>query len=189
MPRAGLTPDSVVACAGELADRDGYDSLSLAAVAARLGVRLPSLYKHVSGLSDVQRRVALEGLRGLDAAVRGAAVGRAGGDALRAVGAAYRTYAHQHPGHYVATLRAPGPDDEAARALAGGLTELMLAVMRGYGIDGDDAVHAVRFVRAALHGFVALEHAGGFGLPYDVDASFDGLLGRLDVALRASASP
>ncbi len=44
MPRAGLTPDTVAACAGDLADRDGYDRLSLAAVAAQLGVRLPSLY-------------------------------------------------------------------------------------------------------------------------------------------------
>jgi AcrR family transcriptional regulator len=184
MPRVGLTPDAVAACAGELADRNGYDQLSLAAVAAELGVRLPSLYKHVGGLADVQHRVALAGLRGLDDAMRSAAVGRSGPEALTAVGRAYRAYAHQRPGHYVATLRAPSPGDEEASRLAQGLTELMLAVMRGYGLDGDAAVHAVRFARAALHGFVALEQAGGFGLPQDVDQSFDELLRRLDAGLR-----
>lgn len=190
MPRAGLTPDVVVARAAELADRDGYDALNLATLAAQLGVRVPSLYKHVAGLGDLQRRVALAGLHGLDAALRDAAVGRAGSEALHAVAHAYRRYAADFPGRYTAALRAPDPDDEQARAVAGGLTELMLAVLRGYGLQGDDAVHAVRGVRSALHGFASLEHAGGFGLPYDLDASFEHLLATLDRGLRrAQAFP
>ncbi len=188
MPRAGLTPTVLVAHAGDLADRDGYDSLTLATLAGRLGVRVPSLYKHVASLADLRRRLALHSLQGLDEALRGAAVGRAGGDALRAVAHAYRRYALEHPGRYTAGLRAPGPDDEEARALAGGLIDLMLAVVRGYGLHGDAAVHAVRSVRAALHGFSSLEHAGGFGLPYDVDTSFTHLVTTLDTGLRHSAA-
>jgi len=38
--------------------------------------------------------------------------------------------------------------------------------------------NAIRFVRAALHGFVSLEapSTGGFALPVDVDRSFDRLV-------------
>lgn len=184
MPRAGLTPERVVACAGDLVDRSGYDALSLADLADQLGIRAPSLYKHVTGLGDLRRRVALDGLRGLEAALRDAAVGRAGVEALRGVGAAYRGYARTHPGRYAAGLRAPAPDDAEAGAVADRLIHLMVAVVGAYGLEGEDAVHAVRGVRAALHGFVALEQAGGFGLPYDLDASFERLVATLDAGLR-----
>ena len=59
----------------------------------------------------------------------------------------------------------------------------MLAVLRGYGLDEDGTVHATRAVRSALHGFVSLEAAGGFGLPQDVDASYDRLVDLLDAGL------
>lgn len=185
MPRAGLTPDLVISHAGELADRDGYDALTLATLAGRLGVKVPSLYKHVTSLADLQRRLRLAGLRGLDEVLRDAAVGRARTEALLAIGQAYRRYAREHPGHYAAGLRAPdAADDEQVAPVAARLTELVLAVVRGYGLEGDDALHAVRGVRAALHGFVALEQAGGFGMPQDVDTSFAHLLATLDRGLQ-----
>jgi Tetracyclin repressor-like, C-terminal domain len=60
---------------------------------------------------------------------------------------------------------------------------VVLAVLRGYGIEGDDALHATRAVRSALHGFVAVETAGGFGLPLDIDESFDRLVSLIDAGL------
>ncbi|MEV1143797.1 TetR family transcriptional regulator, partial [Micromonospora sp. NPDC049799] len=56
MPRAGLTPQTVVRAAADLADEVGLDRLTLAAVAARLGVALPSLYKHVRGADALHHR-------------------------------------------------------------------------------------------------------------------------------------
>ena len=50
-------------------------------------------------------------------------------------------------------------------------------------MDGSDAVDATRTLRASLHGFVALEASDGFGLPQDVDRSFDRLVDALDRAL------
>jgi AcrR family transcriptional regulator len=52
-------------------------------------------------------------------------------------------------------------------------------VLRGWDLEGDDAIHAVRVVRSALHGFVALELSGGFGLPLDLDDSYERLVGVL----------
>jgi AcrR family transcriptional regulator len=188
MPRAGLTPTLVVARAGDLADLHGYDALNLAALAEQLGVRVPSLYKHITSLGDLQRRLAIDGMRGLDEALRAAAVGRAGPDALHAVAHAYRRYAHAHPGRYTAAVRAPAPDDQEAQIVATGLTDLMVAIMRGYQLEGDAALHAVRAARAALHGFTALEQAAGFGMPYDIDTSFDHLVTLLDAGLRHHAA-
>jgi AcrR family transcriptional regulator len=188
-PRPRLTPDRVVAEAAALADERGIQALSLAPLAERLGVRVPSLYKHVDGLDDLHRRLALAGLRGLGEALGAATVGRSGGDALHACAAAWRAYAKAHPGRYGAIQRAPDPADAELVELAGRLTGLVYAILRGYGLDEDETVHATRAVRSALHGFVTLETAGGFGLPQDVDESYARLVDLLDSGLgRGSGS-
>jgi AcrR family transcriptional regulator len=181
--RAGLTPDRVVAEAAALADERGIQALSLALLAERLGVRVPSLYKHVRGLDDLHRRLALAGLRGLAEVLGTATVGWSGRDALLACATAWRAYAKAHPGRYGAIQRAPDPDDAELFAAAGRLIELVYAILRGYGLDDEQTVHATRAVRSALHGFVTLEAAGGFGLPQDVDESYTRLVDLLDSGL------
>ena len=103
------------------------------------------------------------GARQLAGALHVAAAGRARSDGLRAVAKAYREYAHAHPGTYAAMQIASDSDEfEAAGAEVVGL---IVAVLRGYGLEGEPAIHAVRAIRSALHGFVTLEREGGFGLP------------------------
>ena len=184
MPRAGLSTAAVVAAAADIADAEGLDRLTLARVAAAAGVRTPSLYNHVESLDDVRRRVALLALRDLADALRDAAVGRAGDDALVAMADAYRAYARRHPGRYAATQRAPAEGDEEMRAAAKGAVDVVLAILRGYGLEGDDAIHAARAVRSALHGFVALETGGGFGIPVDLDESYARMVRALARGLR-----
>ena len=189
MPRAGLSRAVVVDVGARLADEAGLDRLTLAGVAAQVGVRLPSLYKHVGGLEDLQRGVAVLALRELAERLSAAAVGRAGSDALRALAEAYRRYAQERPGRYAATLRAPASDGDEHTQAADVVVEIVFAVLRGYGLAGDDLVHATRILRSSLHGFVALEAAGGFGLPDSVDETFARLVDGLDAALRAQATP
>jgi AcrR family transcriptional regulator len=183
VPRAGLNRPAVVAAAAALADEVGWEQLTLAGLAARLGVRLPSLYKHIDSLDGLRRDIAVLALGELGAAMGGAAVGRGGGDALRAVAAAYRAYAHEHPGRYAATVRAPAPDDAEHTAVADAVLRTVFAVLAGYRLTGDDAVDATRALRAALHGFVVLEAGGGFGMPVDVDRSYARLVDGLDATL------
>jgi AcrR family transcriptional regulator len=183
MPRAGLSAQVVVSEAARLADEVGYDQVTLAAVAERFAVAVPSLYKHVPGIEALQQQVAVQAVSELGAAVAAAAVGRARGDALRAMANAYRAYARQHPGRYAATLRAPRPGDTAHEAASAALLETVFAVLAGYALSGGDAVDATRAIRAALHGFTSLEAAGGFGMPRAVDRSFARLVDALDTAL------
>ncbi len=183
MPRARLDPEGVVSAAARLADADGLEAVSVARLAAELGVQPPSLYAHVAGLDDLRRRLAIRGTRELAVVLQSAAAGRARGDALRAVADAYRAYAVRHSGTYAALQRAPSESDVEAVTAATQLVDLVLAVLRGYGLERDDAVHAARIVRSALHGFVALELAGGFAIPLDLDESFSRLIDVLDRGL------
>jgi hypothetical protein len=80
-------------------------------------------------------------------------------------------------------LRAPSSDDQESAAAAGQLLDVVYAVLEGYGIEGDDAVDATRTLRALLHGYVALEAAGGFGIARDVRESFDRAIEAFDATL------
>jgi AcrR family transcriptional regulator len=171
----------VIAAAVALADGAGPDGLTLAALAARLGVQVPSLYKHVDGLDDVRRGVALAGLRDLAAAMTPA-------KDLHAMSRAYRAFARAHPGRYAGTLRAVPADDPEAVAAATTLLAIVDRVLAERGLAGDRAEDVARLLRATLHGFVALEAAGGFGMPRDLEASFDRAVDALDVGLRAMAA-
>ena len=107
MPRVGLSRPVVVAEAARLADETGWSHLTVAALAKRFGVKLPSLYKHIDSLEGLRREVGALALRELGGELQAAAVGRSGSDALRAMASAYRAYARAHPGRYAATLAAP----------------------------------------------------------------------------------
>lgn len=181
MPRAGLDAEAVVAAAAGLADEDGLAELTLARLAAALGIRTPSLYAHVDGLGDLRSRLGARGAREMASALQAAAAGRSGADALRAVATAYRAYAHEHPGTYAAAQIAS--DREENRAAGGAVVGVLLAVLEGYRITGDAAIHAVRAVRSALHGFVSLEREGGFGMPLSLDESFVTLVEMIDAGL------
>ena len=171
-----------------VADDVGFDRLSLAAVAERVGVRLPSLYKHLESLDGLRRDVAVRAIGELGAVLTGAVTDRTGRDALGPLARAYRDYARRHPGRYAATVRAPLPGDEGHARASEAVLQVVFEMLAGYGLDGDDAVDGARSLRAALHGFVVLETSGGFGLPRDVDRSFDRLVLALDDALRGWAT-
>ncbi len=192
--RPGVTRERLVERAAEILDREGPSALSLAALAQALGVRTPSLYNHIDGLGDLRGALRFRGLEALEQGLQRAAVGRSGRDALVALAQAYRAFAHRHPGLYALTLSAAGDastsarDRQAAAAAAERLVQVVVSVLQGYALEGDEALHATRALRSSLHGFVALESAGGFGLPLDLDVSFERLIAMHHAALAGAAS-
>jgi AcrR family transcriptional regulator len=184
--RAGLTPGRIVDEAGALADEVGLSQLSFAALAARLGVKVPSLYKHVTGLDAVRQAMSVTAKSELAEQLARAASGRARHDALHALADAYRGWAAEHPGRYESTLRAPLPDDPADVAASGRAIEVIFDALRGYGLAEDRLVDTTRMLRASLHGFVALEAAGGFALPVDVDRSFTRMVSAIAGSIAGS---
>jgi AcrR family transcriptional regulator len=179
----GLTRAHVIAVAANLADEVGLAALTLAQVATRVGVKLPSLYNHVDGLPGLQRDIATLAVGELTTVITRAAVGLARDEAVQAVARAYRAYVLAHPGRYAATVRAPNPADSELVARSRGLVEVVAAVLAPYGLADDDAIHAVRGLRSLCHGFASLEAAGGFGLALDRDESFRRLVTAYCVGL------
>lgn len=177
MPRAGLSRDAVIAIAVDLVDADPAAPLTLAAVAVRAGVAVPSLYKHIRSLDELRDGVAVVAVESLADAVEPAVASLMGERALHAAARSIREFARAHPGLYAAGQPAPGrqasPELEAAAVRAVGD---IAGVVAQAGVPAPRTVDAVRILRSAVHGFVQLEAAGGFGLPDDVDASFERLL-------------
>jgi AcrR family transcriptional regulator len=182
VPRAGLSRAAVTQAALELIDQHGPDELTLAKVAEHTGVAAPSLYKHLRNLADLQNQVAVRVVSELTDHVTAAIMGRGGDEALRAAMWAYRQYVIEHPNRYAAVPQAPSSDPELAAAM-GRWLEVVLAVLRGYGLDGSAAIHAARCFRATAHGFASLQAAGGFLLPEDLDTTYDHLVGMITTGI------
>jgi AcrR family transcriptional regulator len=185
MPRAGLTRERVIERAATVADEVGLEHLTLAAVARRCGVSLPGLYKHVEGLEEVKREIGLRAVRELTGILAAAAVGVSGHEALTEFARAYRAYARMHPGYYGAILHAPAPDDAEYLEVAANAVTVIASALKGYHLKDAALIHAVRMLRAAFHGIVSLETAGGFGLPESVDDTYAHFVDALDTAFRS----
>lgn len=175
--RRRLNRSKVVEKAVEMADAAGAaEAVTLTALAAALDIRVPSLYNHVDSLADLNQAMAVYGARELIAALRRAAAGKVGREALLSMGGAYRGFARRHPGIYPLTIRAPEPDEAVLTGLAQELLQMLLLILASLGIQGDDAYHAIRGFRSVLHGFVGLESAEGFKMPLDKEESFHRLV-------------
>ncbi|TFC29192.1 TetR/AcrR family transcriptional regulator [Cryobacterium sp. TMT2-18-3] len=185
MPRAGLDADIVTRAGAALADEIGLANLSMNVIAKRLGVKAPSLYKHVDSLSSLIHRIAILATTELGDAIRDATQGRAGGDALAAAAHALRSFVEGHPGRYAATLgaRPGGPDDPLHAALSRSLDSFS-AVLRGYRLDPTEEIHALRMLRSSLHGFASLEMSDGFQMDTVVGDSFAWMITFIDQGLR-----
>ncbi|MFC3890886.1 TetR/AcrR family transcriptional regulator [Lentzea rhizosphaerae] len=188
VPRAGLHADTIAAAGAALADEIGFTELTMGGLAERLGVRAPSLYKHIAGQDDLIRRIAALAYVEIADAIGTATRGRAGRDALAAAAHALRDFVLTHPGRYAATLGlAPtGPDDPIAIAASRGLGPFA-AVLRGYDISPEKMTHALRALRSLFHGFADLQAAGGFQWSTDVGESFEWLIDLIDHGLRHAA--
>jgi AcrR family transcriptional regulator len=183
--KLGLQRERVIETAAGLADKEGLEAVTLARVASELGVRSPSLYSHVDGLAGLRRAIALDGAARLNTTISDAVRDRTGVDALTELAHAYRRFAHEHPGLYAAMLPTPSfDDDEEAYAAFAVPVQTIAEVLTVMGVPAHGAVDMIRSLRSALHGFVSLEAAGGFGLPQAIDESFEALVTVVTAGIR-----
>lgn len=162
----------MIAAARAILEEADLDAVTMAAVAERVGVRGPSLYKHVANRGLLVRAVAEEVATDLGRAIERAAAGpsdpRAG---LRAAVIAHRRYVRANPNGYgllFAHLLPESMPDTALVATAG-----LPIVHRLEELVGQErALEAARTLVAWAHGFVSMELSGAFRLGGDVDAAF-----------------
>ena len=155
--RIGLDRAAVVQAAIDIADREGVEALTMARLAASLGIRVPSLYAHVPGQAGLRRELWMWTVNELGERLRDSVMGRSGHEALAEFATAFRYYARDYPGRYQLTLSPPDPLDDEALDVGRRANTAFEAVIRSFGLSGVDAVHLGRAVRASIHGFVGLE--------------------------------
>ncbi|MGZ4576252.1 MAG: TetR/AcrR family transcriptional regulator [Mycobacterium sp.] len=180
-----LSRDVIVNSALTFLDREGWDALTINALAAQLGTKGPSLYNHVNSLDDLRRSVRKRVVGDIIEMLGTVGQGRTRDDAVLVMAGAYRSYAHHHPGRYSAFTRMPldGGDDPEFTAVARAAAEPVIAVLASYGLDGEDAFYAALEFWAALHGFVLLEMTGVMA-GIDVDAVYSDMVLRLATGMQ-----
>jgi AcrR family transcriptional regulator len=171
MARAGLDPDRVAREGLRLVDEAGIGALSIASLAARLGVQRPSLYNHtrsMEGLRDTLRAMVFSEIA--DAAE--GVTSRKGREGLFAIMRALRAYVIRYPRRVDLLLEntegAAGQLREASERLWHPVMELL----RSYGLSSARAVHAARMLRSLWIGFALLESRGGYAMDVPVEQSF-----------------
>ncbi|MGR0319981.1 TetR/AcrR family transcriptional regulator [Agromyces sp. ZXT2-3] len=183
---AKVTPEALRAVARAILEREGQHGLTMQAVAAALGVRAPSLYKHLRDRDALVRLVAEDVAIELGELMNEAIVGRdEAADAARALAASARRFARDHPHGYGLIF---GPLPEGARARGSAMARASEAVLEvGRRLSGDArALESARTLTAWLHGFTSMELAGAFRLGGSVDDAWAYGLDHLVRGLGAS---
>jgi AcrR family transcriptional regulator len=145
--------DAVLAASLALADDEGLDALTMAAVARRLGVTPMALYRHVQDKADLLDGVVerlLDEIPEPDPDLDPAAQLRAAGRALRAT-------ARRHPGVFPLLLQRPATTPGARRA-----RDQVVTALRGAGVHPAAAARVERLVSTMVLGFATSEVSGRF---------------------------
>ena len=151
--------DEILDVAANVLEQQGVDALTMRDLAARMGMRAPSLYKHVRDKDDIiaglQERALIDMAQHLALAAPG----------LAALGAAYRSWATAHPRLYEVVTRRPLARDHIAPGVELAAAAPILAAARG-----DE--HLARALWALAHGLVDLELSHRFPPGADLDATW-----------------
>ena len=163
-PRTSVA--DIVAAGRAILEADGLPGLTMQAVAARVGVRAPSLYKHVKDRDTLVGLVADDTVRDLRERLERVDSG------LAAFAHEFRAFAKAAPQAYQ-LIFALGPDASRPNAeVMARNSEPILRAARDL-VGEDDALEAARTITAWASGFVGMELAGAFRLGGDVDRAFD----------------
>lgn len=171
--KAGLDKDIILKTAADLADAEGIANVTLKALAEKLGVKPPSLYKHINGLEELNKSLMLYGWKSLEKKVTRAAVGKSKEDAIRAIFYAYRDYVKEHPGVFEAMQWYNMYQSEENLQATEEIVAVLFQVLSAYDLQEEQKVHIVRMFRVFLQGFLMVEIHGGFGNPVSITESFD----------------
>jgi AcrR family transcriptional regulator len=163
--------EEILSAARELVERDGFEALTMRALAARVGMQAPSLYKHLPSKRELERNLVLVALEELGAALSAAAAGE--DEPLEAAAAAYRRFALERPHLYRLLTERPVEADGFELVAASPLLKALGSVRRA------------RAAWAFFHGMVQLELAGRFEAGADLDAAWQAGLAAFS---RASGS-
>lgn len=186
--RARITREAVLMAAVQVADTEGGEAVTIAAVSKALGIKPPSLYNHIGSLEELRAMVAAYTLRNLNEQLGEAVQGLSGKEAVRAFSHRYMSFAREHPGLYETVQSLTALQEEEIKQPSEQLVQLCLDMLEPFQLPEPQGIHAVRGLRSLIHGFISLERMSGFGIPLEVRDSFEYNLDLLFAGLEANRS-
>jgi AcrR family transcriptional regulator len=173
MPTPARTSlDEIVTVGRRLIEPAGLNGLTMQAVAAEVGIRAPSLYKHVANRDQLVKLIVDDAIDELAASLERVVDGQDPGADLAALARAFRSFARMYPGAYGLIFSSM---PEKARPDPDRLAQASEAVMRATAslAGPGHALEAARTLTAWAHGFVSMELAGAFRLGGEIDRAFE----------------
>jgi AcrR family transcriptional regulator len=165
---------TIVETASALIEQDGVENLSLGKLASQLGIKAPSLYRHIANkdalLQAVIELTYLRLFEAYDVALASASDDPT--DQLIRLSHAHRNFAQANPNTYMFAYTTSNPDLPSnpdmllARAIS--IQQIMMQ------ISGEkNSLTALRGVQALIHGYISLELNGQFRRGGDLSETID----------------
>ncbi len=174
----------IILAARSLIETVGLAELSMQTVADRVGIRAPSLYKHVQNRAELVRAVAEYTLNELRTTLEAAMQPHDPVTSLRHMAITYRHFAHQSPTVYRLLFSSLSPEMQPSVEASELAAEPLLKTITTM-VGSEEALKAARTFVAFMHGFVSMELTGAFRLGGSVDSAFKFGVETLIEALQA----
>jgi len=165
----------IVSVAREVLETDGLEAVTMRRLADELGIKAPSLYKHVKSRDEILAALQTQAVAELGELLKGGAPADRTG--MAGVAARYRAWALQHPALYNLMMRQPLDRERLPSGLEAEAESPVLA------LAGGDRARA-RALWAVAHGLVDLELAGRFPPDADIDAAWDAAIDAFERGTR-----
>ena len=159
----------LVDAALDILEAEGPDGLTMRSLAERVGIRAPSLYKHVADKDELTALLIAEAFRGFGgaghAAMDALPHGTSRTSQLRALGRAYRVWALAHPHLYRLVTEGELRRDVLPDGLEAWAAEPV--------VTAAGSEPRARAVWAFAHGMTIMELDGRFPPDADLDAAWE----------------
>lgn len=169
----GLDKKVILDTATRMADEEGIANVTLKSLAEKLGVKSPSLYKHISGLDELNKELMLYGWNLLEKEIMKATIGKAKDDAIIAFCYTFRNFVASHRGLFEAMQWYNMYQTNEHLQATEGLVSVLFQVLDAYDLMEEQKVHVVRMLRGFLQGFSMIESHNGFGNPLSIEDTFN----------------
>ncbi len=171
--RAQINFVKILETAIDICNEEGYEQLTLSCISERLGIKTPSLYNHIQGLSDLKQKMANYGLKMLYDSIIHSVIGCIGDEAITSASKVYIEFVSKNPGLYSSISKVPDPYEIEFDELSNQLVQVFIKLLGVYNLTDEESIYAVRGLRSLLHGFSAIQIDNGFRMNYSQEDSLD----------------
>lgn len=168
----GLTREKVIEKAGELANEEGLNAVTITNLANYLGIKKPSLYNHIKDQDDIYSEIMKYGWEYISNEICPNILSEDAKEAITELSNEIYKYAVENPGVFEAMLWYNSYKNEKINIAMEGVYHFFFSQTDKLGIEREVANHLLRTYRSMVEGFLLLVIHDSFGNPASMEESF-----------------